>query len=211
MISTEENTTELKNKKLNEIKYELEKCKAEITNLKERINHLEKHAELRENKFNCIKDLVIWTNEDTNKKEIFRIPNGFNINNIQNVDIDENGLLVLHWGKKGINKVRMAEDLYYFLKEIMPDTRIPIEDLRIIYDKINCKKIVTDEMQKVWEVIIKYRNTSLKTRVIYTQANVSKQTAHNHLNLFTKLKLVNKISSGGWQYKEFDFDRFRQS
>ena len=79
MESTEENTTELGNKKLNEIKYELEICKAEITNLKERINQLEKHTELKENKFRCIKDLVIWTDEDTNKKELFRIPYGFNV------------------------------------------------------------------------------------------------------------------------------------
>ena len=210
MESTEESTTELKNKKLNEIMYELEICKAEITNLKERIDQLEKHTELKENKFRCIKDLVIWTDEDTNKKELFRIPYGFNVNNIQNVDIDENGLLILRWGKKGFNKVKMAEDLYYYLKEIMPDSRIPLNDLRKIFHKINCKKIVTDEMQRVWEVIIKYRNTLLKTRVIYFNANVSKQTAHNHLNLFNRLGLVNKISGGRWEYKEVDFDSLRQ-
>ena len=209
MESNVKNTTELGNKKLNEIKYELEICKAEITNLKERIDQIEKHNEFKENKYRSIKDLVIWTDEDTNKKKIFRIPYGFNINNIRNVDIDVNGLLVLHWGKRGINKTKMTDELYFYLKEIMPDNRIPLEDLRTIYGKINCKKIVTDEMQRVWEVIIKYRNTSLKTRIIYIQANVSKQTAHNHLNLFTQLGLVNKISGGRWELKEVDFDRFR--
>ena len=49
MESNDENTTELGNKKLNEIKYELEICKAEITNLKERIDQIEKHNEFKEN------------------------------------------------------------------------------------------------------------------------------------------------------------------
>ena len=209
MRSSIKNNDGPKNKKINQIINELEICKAEIKELKQEITHLKKNKEPKDNKFKCIKDIIIWTNEKTNNKDIFRIPDGFNVNNIYNIDIDKNGLLMVYWETKGkINKVKITEELYYFLKGIMPEKKTPIENLRLIFEKINCKRIVTDEMQRVWDVLIEYRNMSLKTRIIYIKAKVSKQTAHNHLNLFTQFGLVSKIFDGRWQYKDLYLDSF---
>ena len=124
MRSSIKNNDGPKNKKINQIINELEICKAEIKELKQEITHLKKNKEPKDNKFKCIKDIIIWTNEKTNNKDIFRIPDGFNVNNIYNIDIDKNGLLMVYWETKGkINKVKITEELYYFLKGIMPEKK----------------------------------------------------------------------------------------
>ena len=211
MISTNKPGYDQQLKKLNQILTELEIHKSEIINLKRRIDYLENLKQIESNKFKCIKDVIIWTDEETNKKNIFRIPKGFNINQITNMDIDNNGLILINWGNKNNEQLKISEDLYYYLKELMPDEKSSINNLRYIFDKLNYEKIITDEMQRIWDVVIKYRDLSLKTRAIYLKAKVAKQTAHNHLNLFTRLGFIRKLPGNRWQLKDIDLDNLGRS
>lgn len=204
-----ESDKDLQSKKLIQILDELEIYRNEIINLKERLEHLEKNREIKNYKFRHIDDLIIWTDETTNKKELFHIPEDFDINNINNISIDNDGLLLIYWGDKRKNKLKVSEELYCFLKEITPRSKVTISNLPEIFKKLNCEKTITDEMLRVWDVLVNYKDVILKTRVIYLKAKVVKQTALNHLNLFKELGLVNKLSGGRWQLNNIKLDRFR--